>query len=104
MSENMFERFNSMFDIDGLKKDIETAAASDGEFVEVPVGELRNINYPGFQNPEIKIRSKIQIEEAIKHDSAVQFAIQGMEELVLPEKYNGLGYRNLISIYLKLIE
>ncbi len=28
----------------------------------------------------------------------------GMEELVLPEKYNGLGYRNLISIYLKLID
>ncbi|MBD5388251.1 AAA family ATPase, partial [bacterium] len=71
---------------------------------EVPVGELKNINYPGFQNPEIKIRSKIQIEEAIKHDSAVQFAIQGMEELVLPEKYNGLGYRNLISIYLKLMD
>ena len=71
---------------------------------EVPVGELRNINYPGFQNPEIKIQSKIQIEESIKHDSAVQFAIQGMEEFVLPEKYNGLGYRNLISIYLKLID
>lgn len=71
---------------------------------EVPVGELKNINYPGFQNPEIKIQSKIQIEESIKHDSAVQFAIQGMEELVLPEKYNGLGYRNLISIYLKLID
>ena len=71
---------------------------------EMPVGELKNINYPGFQNPEIKIRSKIQIEEAIKHDSAVQFAIQGMEQLVLPEKYNGLGYRNLISIYMKLID
>ena len=71
---------------------------------DVPVGELKNINYPGFQNPEIKIRSKIQIEESIKHDSAVQFAIQGMEELALPEKYNGLGYRNLISIYLKLID
>ncbi|WP_302764709.1 ATP-dependent endonuclease [Alistipes putredinis] len=71
---------------------------------EVPVGELKNINYPGFQNPEIKIRSKIQIEESIKHDSAVQFAIQGMQELALPEMYNGLGYRNLISIYLKLID
>lgn len=71
---------------------------------EVPVGELKNINYPGFQNPKIKISSRIQIEEAIKHDSAVQFAIQGMEELVLPEKYNGLGYRNLISIYLRLMD
>lgn len=71
---------------------------------EQPVGELKNINYPGFQNPTIKISSKIQIEESIKHDSAVQFAIHGMDEITLPEKYNGLGYRNLISIYLKLID
>ena len=39
MSENMFEKFNSMFDIDGLKKDIESAASSTGEFVEVPKGD-----------------------------------------------------------------
>ena len=71
---------------------------------ETPVKELKSINYPGFQNPEIQIRSKIQMEEAIKHDSAVQFAIQGMADLSLPEKYNGLGYRNLISIYLKLMD
>ena len=71
---------------------------------EVPVSELKNINYPGFQNPNIKISSKIQIEEAIKHDSAVQFAIHGIADLTLPEKYNGLGYRNLISIYLKLMD
>ncbi len=71
---------------------------------DAPVKELKNINYPGFQNPDIKIKSKIQIDDAIKHDSAVQFAIQGMPHLALPEKYNGLGYRNLISIYLRLID
>ncbi len=71
---------------------------------EQPIGELKNINYPGFQNPTIKISSRIQLEESIKHDSAVQFAIHGMEDMTLPEKYNGLGYRNLISIYLKLID
>lgn len=71
---------------------------------ETPVNELGNINYPGFQNPDITIKSKILIEEAIKHESAVQFAIQGMPDLALPEKYNGLGYRNLISIYLKLMD
>lgn len=71
---------------------------------ETPVEELKNINYPGFQNPNIKIKSKIQIEDAIKHESAVQFAIQGADEFVLPEKYNGLGYRNLISIYLRLMD
>lgn len=71
---------------------------------QIPVEELQNINYPGFQNPNIKIKSKIQIEDAIKHESAVQFAIQGRDELALPEKYNGLGYRNLISIYLRLMD
>lgn len=71
---------------------------------EKPVSELGNINYPGFQNPKITIRSRILVDEAIRHDSAVQFAIQGLEDLMLPEKYNGLGYRNLISMYLRLID
>lgn len=90
--------------VSGIAKANETYDAKLTKTFEMPVKELKNINYPGFQNPEIKIRSKIQIEEAIKHDSAVQFAIQGMDELALPEKYNGLGYRNLISIYLKLMD
>lgn len=51
MSENMFEKFNAMFDIDGLKKDIAEAAESDGEFVEVPKGEY-----------EVKV-SKIELGE-----------------------------------------
>lgn len=90
--------------IGGITRANETYDEKLRRTFENPVGELKNINYPGFQNPTIKIRSKIQIEEAIKHDSAVQFAIHGMDDLTLPEKYNGLGYRNLISIYLKLID
>lgn len=42
MSENMFEKFNNLFGaegLEGLKKDIETAASSTGEFVEVPKGD-----------------------------------------------------------------
>ena len=30
MGENVFEKFNSMFDLDGLKQDIESAASNDG--------------------------------------------------------------------------
>ena len=90
--------------VSGIAKANETYDAKLTKTFEMPVKELKNINYPGFQNPEIKIRSKIQIEEAIKHESAVQCAIQGRAELALPEKYNGLGYRNLISIYLKLMD
>lgn len=90
--------------IGGIAKANKTYDKKLEKTFEVPVGELKNINYPGFQNPMIKISSRIQIEEAIKHDSAVQFAIHGVKDLTLPEKYNGLGYRNLISIYLKLMD
>ena len=38
MGENMFEKFNNMFDVAGLKSDIETAASKSGDFVEVPDG------------------------------------------------------------------
>ena len=90
--------------VNGVAKANETYEKKKKKTFETPVKELKNINYPGFQNPEITIKSKIQIEEAIRHESAVQFAIQGNPELALPEKYNGLGYRNLISIYLRLMD
>ena len=39
MGENIFEKFNSMMDIDGLKQDIANAADKNGDFVEVPKGD-----------------------------------------------------------------
>ena len=92
----------------GLVKSIEEAnKAYDAKLSKTfakPVDELKGINYPGFQNPEISIHSVIELEQAIRHESAVQFAIQGQPNLLLPEKYNGLGFRNLISMYLRLMD
>lgn len=40
MGENIFEKFNSMMDINGLKQDIANAATnSGGDFVDVPHGD-----------------------------------------------------------------
>ena len=39
MGENIFEKFNSMIDVEGLKKDVEEAANNSGDFVEVPHGD-----------------------------------------------------------------
>ena len=39
MGENIFDKFNSMFDVDGLKSDIEQAASSTGDFVDIPHGD-----------------------------------------------------------------
>lgn len=63
--------------------------------------ELKILNYPGFGNPSITLSSKFNSLDSLSHDSAVQYALE--EGLSLPEKYNGLGYQNLISIIFKLI-
>jgi predicted ATP-dependent endonuclease of OLD family len=70
------------------------------------VKELESLNYPGFYDPSIQINSKLDPAQAIKHKTAVQFKVFGDDTCrfnILPEKYNGLGYQNLISMVFKLI-
>ena len=68
------------------------------------LGELSDLNYPGFGNPTISLSSRIDTVESLNHDSSVQYSLSGDNpKLSLPEKYNGLGYQNLISMIFKLI-
>ena len=67
------------------------------------IGELEGLNYPGFSDPRISITSKISPVASLDHQSAVQFNLPGADSLSLPEKYNGLGYQNLISMVFSLI-
>ena len=68
------------------------------------LGELELLNYPGFGNPKITLSSKFNTVESLNHESSVQYSLdENHSELSLPEKYNGLGYQNLISIIFKLI-
>ena len=63
--------------------------------------ELEDLNYPGFGNPKIQLSTDVSTSDGLQHESAVKYLID--KELSLPEKYNGLGYQNLISIIYKLI-
>ena len=72
------------------------------------IGELEGLNYPGFSDPKILLSSKVNPLEGLNHDSAVQFKVIRSEDplgdaFCLPEKYNGLGYQNLISMIFNLI-
>ena len=67
------------------------------------IGELESLNYPGFSDPRISITSKIDPRDSLDHETAVQFDLPGADSLSLPEKYNGLGYQNLISMVFNLI-
>lgn len=68
------------------------------------IKELEELGYPGVTNPRITIKSIVTASEMLRHDSAVQYALGENEDgLLLPEKYNGLGYQNLISMVFDLI-
>ena len=70
------------------------------------INELENLGYPGINNLTIKIETKVNAKDALKHESAVQYEIahSNSEEIYcLPEQYNGLGYQNLISMVFRLI-
>lgn len=78
-----------------------------GRSFESALGEIKTLGYPGFSDPDIKLSSKVNPIESLDHDAAVIFDVhkQGFSDSVfsLPEKYNGLGYKNLIHIVFKLI-
>ena len=68
------------------------------------ISELEGLGYPGISNPKLTITTKVTTSESLKHDAAVQYAISKSDtSLKLPEKYNGLGYQNLISMVFDLM-
>lgn len=68
------------------------------------IKELESLGYPGIADPKLTITTKMVTGETLKHDSAVQYALsRSNDTLKLPEKYNGLGYQNLISMVFGLM-
>jgi len=71
-----------------------------------PISEIESMNYPGVNNPSIVMNARFDPKTSISHESAVLFKINnnnGDDALKLSENYNGLGYRNLISMYFQLM-
>ncbi len=72
-----------------------------------PLKELENLGYPGFTDPKIKIATSVDPLSCLSHEAAVQYMVSdskvGQDSLSLPERYNGLGYQNLVSMAFKLI-
>jgi predicted ATP-dependent endonuclease of OLD family len=94
-------------DMDTLEA-LEKATASFNTTLKVKfaeaLAELGRLGYPGISDPQISIEAKIKEKTAFEHDSAVQYDLSDEDNCFrLPEKFNGLGYQNLISIVFKLI-
>ncbi|EAD9527558.1 ATP-dependent endonuclease, partial [Listeria monocytogenes] len=100
------QKMPSVEDIKTLEA-MESATQTFNKNLEVKfkssIGELEALGYPGFNNPKISIKTKVNASESLKHDSAVQYALTETSEFRLPEKFNGLGYQNLVSMVFLLI-
>ncbi|KZD12388.1 ATP-dependent nuclease [Oceanibaculum pacificum] len=70
---------------------------------------LQSFGYPqGQVAPDLRVRAELSAETIYRDNARIFYASQHagkegvMEEFELPEKYNGLGYKNLIYIVLQL--
>ena len=97
-------------DLNILQAMEEAKAAFDENLAEKfkdALTQVENMGYPGINNPKIKIESKINAMDALKHEAAIQYEVPHNDTIKdiyhLPEQYNGLGYQNLISMIFKLI-
>ena len=57
--------------------------------------------YPNEEKIELKANSNIQLENQIKRDTDLSY-LDNEENEILPNGYNGLGYKNLIKIEFEL--
>jgi predicted ATP-dependent endonuclease of OLD family len=77
------------------------------EGLSVALMELQSLGYPGFTDPNLKISCRVNPIDTLNHPTAVQFNPTREEDnegmYALPEKYNGLGYQNLISMVFNLM-
>lgn len=101
------EKFPSSEDLDILHAAEEARKAFDKNLVikfKPAIQELEGLGYPGMADPKLTITTKMSMSETLKHDAAVQYTLSKNDTtLKLPEKYNGLGYQNLISMVFDLM-
>lgn len=90
---------------DGLKKAIEEIQTEiDNEFkneLAKLMPAIEYFGYPGLGNVPLQPETKLEVGKLLSNFTKVQYA--GYSGVQLPESYNGLGYRNLLYILLKIV-
>lgn len=74
------------------------------------LSHLSTLGYPGFSNPRLMIRSALNPATIMSSQdgATVHYALEspsGIEkEYTLPDRYNGLGFKNLIYMVIELLD
>lgn len=90
---------------DGLKKAVEEIQSGmDTDFkkeLAKLMPAIEHFGYPGLDNVPLQPETKLDVGKLLSNFTKVQYA--GYSGVQLPESYNGLGYRNLLYILLKIV-
>ncbi|MFT3849809.1 MAG: ATP-dependent endonuclease [Propionivibrio sp.] len=90
---------------DGLKKAVEEIQSGmDTDFkneLAKLMPAIEHFGYPGLDNVPLQPETKLEVGKLLSNFTKVQYA--GYSGVQLPESYNGLGYRNLLYILLKIV-
>lgn len=90
---------------DGLKKaveDIQSGMDTDfkNELAKL-MPAIEYFGYPGLDNVPLQPETKLEVGKLLSNFTKVHYP--GYSGVQLPESYNGLGYRNLLYILLKIV-
>ena len=70
---------------------------------------LNSLGYPGFSEPHLEVKSTLKPEHILTQGTEVHYRLADPNEpqsaeITLPDKYNGLGFKNLIYIVVELLD
>lgn len=121
-AEDLSKRLNRFYDRNLQKYDddfdaVKSLANSEAQLnahlskvFEPTLKSLNALGYPGFADPHLVIKSAFDPESILTRHASVHYALRdpgkpsATESLTLPDKYNGLGFKNLIYMVVELLD
>lgn len=70
---------------------------------------LNSLGYPGFSEPHLEVKSVLNPESILSKGTEVHYRLGDPNEpqntsITLPDKYNGLGFKNLIYMVVEILD
>lgn len=121
-AENLSKKLSSFYkrnldkyqmDPEALSTLAESEASLNAHFATVFDGaltDIRTLGYPGFSNPEIVIKTSLKPESLVHENAGVHYVLPGLpvggdgQQPTLPDRYNGLGFKNLIYMVVEVLD
>ncbi|MFD0985504.1 ATP-dependent nuclease [Methyloligella solikamskensis] len=95
-------------DHQALKALFESEVGLDQHLAEVfkdTLERLGRLGYPGLNNPRLEIKSGLSPASIMAQDARVHYVVgEGAQTIMLPDTYNGLGFKNLIYMVVEVLD